>query len=303
MFEQPPFETRLDQMPHITRARGFRLYGANGKRYVDLWQSGGAAILGHNPPGVLRELKNTAERGLFAPLPTHVEARFFKALAALLPGHSFYVYADGYSLYRMLSGAGFGGITFPARSVFDPALGDERNEGREKTVSLWRPFLPVEDAPSCPLLLPVLPWHLAPKTLAIRNGAFPAGGASADSTRPPVSDAVSPVILAAATRAVYDLLAEIGQAQAAQAARSGTRTAPLAARFPALAKALASSAWRQKGVYLHYGDRPDDTGYSALFQRFLEAGFLLPPAPNQPAILPPVLSAGEEAKLAALLKE
>ncbi|MDR1073610.1 MAG: hypothetical protein LBL45_08040, partial [Treponema sp.] len=239
-------QARLEQLPHITRARGFRLYGANGKRYVDLWQSGGAAILGHNPPGVLRELKNTAERGLFAPLPNHLEARFFKALATLLPGYSFYMYADERSLYHALSDIGFSGTAI--WPVFDPALGDERNGGNEKNVSLWRPFLPAEDAPSCPLLTPVLPWHLAPRTLAVKDGAF-----SVESARPPASDAISPVILAVATRAVYDLLAEIGEAQAASAVRTGARTAPLARHFPVLAKALASSEWRQKGVYIHYG--------------------------------------------------
>ncbi|MDR2448151.1 MAG: hypothetical protein LBD58_12840 [Treponema sp.] len=297
IFEQAP----LDQLPRITRARGFRLYGANGKRYVDLWQAGGAAILGHNPPGVLRELKNTAERGLFAPLPTHVEGRFFKALATLLPGYSFYIYADEHSLHCVLSGAGFSGAARPIRSIFDPALGDGHNEGCEKTVSLWRPFLPVEDTPSCPLLAPVLPWPLAPKTLAVRNGAFPVGCASAESACPPASDAISPVTLAAATRAVYDLLAEIGAETPSTYA--GARMAPLTSRFPVLAKALASSAWRRKGVYLHYGERLDDAGYLALFQRFLEAGFLLPTDQNQPAILPAVLSAGEEAKLAALVRE
>ncbi|MDR0707027.1 MAG: hypothetical protein LBF60_04005 [Treponema sp.] len=287
-LEQAP----LDRLPRITRARGFRLYGANEKRYVDLWQAGGAAILGHNPPGVLRELKNTAERGLFAPLPTHVEGRFFKALATLLPCHSFYIYADEHSLHRAVSGAGFSGTDHSIRSIFDPALGGEHTEAREKAVSLWRPFLPVEDVPSCPLLAPVLPWHLAPKTLAVRNGAFPF-----ETARPPASDAVSPVILAAAARAVYDLLAEIG------AASAGARTARLASRFPVLAQAFASSAWRRKGVYFHYGESLDAGGYSALFQRFLEAGFLLPPAQDQPAILPAVLSSGEEAKLAALVKE
>ncbi|MDR2783405.1 MAG: hypothetical protein LBB48_06130 [Treponema sp.] len=295
LFEQARLDqkARLDQLPRITRARDFRLYGADGKRYVDLWQFGGAAILGHNPPGVLRELKNTAERGLFAPLPTHLEARFFKALAKLLPGYSFYVYADEYSLHRVLSDVGFSGAGCPIRSIFDPALGDEHNEESGETVSLWRPFLPMEDTPSCPLLMPVLPWHLAPKTLAVRNEAFPF-----EAARPPVSDAVSPVILAAATRAIYDLLAEIGDE-----AQAGARTAQPVSRFPALAKALKSSEWQRKGVYLRYGGRLDDAGYPALFRRFLEAGFLLPPAPHQPAILPPVLSAGEEAKLAALIRE
>ncbi|MDR2793714.1 MAG: hypothetical protein LBB61_08635 [Treponema sp.] len=269
----------FEQMPHIARARDFRLYAANGKRYVDLWQAGGAAVLGHNPSGVLRELKNTAERGLFAPLPNHLEARFLKALAKLLPGYSFYVYADEHSLYRALGGAGFSG------KIVDPALHEQEEE---KTVSLWRPFVPM-DTSAYTLLIPVLPWYLSPKALAIKTGAFPTG--DSPPARRPFSDAIPPVILAAAARALYDLLAEMEQ---------GSRAAP---DFPKLAKALKASGWRRKGIYIHYDGYMDTAGYSALFYRFLEAGFVLPPDPEQPAILPPVLSTGEEAKLAALIGE
>jgi hypothetical protein len=38
-----------------------------------------------------------------------------------------------------------------------------------------------------------------------------------------------------------------------------------------------------------------------LFSRFLENGFLIPPVPSHPLILPGILSPGEEAKLADLL--
>ncbi|MDR1129249.1 MAG: hypothetical protein LBL20_08050, partial [Treponema sp.] len=82
---------RFRLIPAISRARDFRLYTPDGRRLVDLWQYGGRAILGHTPPSVLREMKNTAERGLFAPLPGPQERRFLKALSALLPGYLFRV--------------------------------------------------------------------------------------------------------------------------------------------------------------------------------------------------------------------
>ena len=75
----------LNQAPRVLRVRGWRLYTGNG-RLVDLWQYGGRAILGHNPPGLLRIVKNSAERGLYVPHPHFTEARFCKALSALLPG-------------------------------------------------------------------------------------------------------------------------------------------------------------------------------------------------------------------------
>ncbi|MDR0642588.1 MAG: hypothetical protein LBG07_09025, partial [Treponema sp.] len=41
--------------------------------------------------------------------------------------------------------------------------------------------------------------------------------------------------------------------------------------------------------------------WEELYRRFLDGGFLIPPGPGAPLILPGSLSPGEEAKLAALL--
>jgi hypothetical protein len=129
--------------------------------------------------------------------------------------------------------------------------------------------------------------------------------------RLPPSDTVSPVILAAATRAIYDLIAS---------PQRGT------VRFGKVEGALekAGGYWRRQGIYLSRGLTGGPSGgeetaypstaahataaasayaetYAELFGRFLEAGFLLPPSADQPVILPAVLSEGEEAKLAKLL--
>ena len=56
-------DSLLRTVPHVLRDRGWRLYTQQG-RLIDLWQYGGRAILGHNPPGMLRAIKNNAERGL-----------------------------------------------------------------------------------------------------------------------------------------------------------------------------------------------------------------------------------------------
>ncbi|MDR2784383.1 MAG: hypothetical protein LBB83_00550, partial [Treponema sp.] len=79
MTDESAVLDRLRLIPAIRRARGFRLYTADGRRIVDLWQYGGRAVLGHTPPAVLREMKNTAERGLFVPFPGPQERRFLKA--------------------------------------------------------------------------------------------------------------------------------------------------------------------------------------------------------------------------------
>lgn len=106
------------QPPNITRARGWRLYteqSLNGRcRFVDLWQANGAALFGHKPAGFVKTLKNAAERGLFAPLPSRDKARLDKALSRLFPARVFYyslpaahcpLPAVRYPLYRPFSGA------------------------------------------------------------------------------------------------------------------------------------------------------------------------------------------------------
>jgi hypothetical protein len=272
----------LHKVSPILRARDFRLYTQGGTRLVDLWQYGGAAILGHTPPQVLRELKNSAERGLFSPFPHPMEARFIKALARLFPdGKAFRVYADEARLRAALTQAG---LTVP--EVFpDPAFLPETFD--DQAISLWRPFIPQAPGPRPHYLIPVLPWVLSPKVLVI--------GEAEDSSRSlsgfsPDSDLVSPAILAAATRAVYDLLAAL---------EKDGRGTPA---FPKVEQALGqkNGVWRCSGIYLTYTGPLD--GYTALFLRFLEGGFLLPPSPGQPLILPGAMSPGEEAKLAVLLQ-
>jgi hypothetical protein len=255
----------LRLVPAVLRARDFRLYTRGAGRLVDLWQNGGAAILGHTPPALLRELKNTASRGLYAPFPHFLEGRFIKALGRLFPQRNFLLYASSPVIVETLVKAG--------------------------TAALWRPFLdpaaPLavpEDAP--PVLIPALPgiqgW---------RNG-LPQGLcvlAIAPGFDPPLPppDFLSPVLLAAAARGVYDLIAA-----AMLRAKSS---------FPRIGKALKDSPWQRQGVYLTQRETPAPETWAALFRRFLDAGFLLPPVPGQPAILPGVLSPGEETKLAALL--
>jgi hypothetical protein len=42
--------------------------------------------------------------------------------------------------------------------------------------------------------------------------------------------------------------------------------------------------------------------YENLFRRFLAGGFLIPPSPAEPLILPASMSDGEESRLADLLR-
>ena len=286
-----PDRELLKLLPRVLRARDFHLYLDNGKRLTDLWLQGGRAVLGHKPSRVLLELKNAAERGLFTSLPHHLERRFIKALEEFFPGRAFRLYLDNGSLCRAIEKAGIAG-----------------------GVSIWRPFMEVQKKPSqkkpsiepqepqtepqtadtasdgeTPLIRPVLPWPLGPEVLALEkslDASFPAG------------ELIPPVLLAPAARALYNLAAAIK-------APGQNRL-----RYQKIEMALGNqkadrkggSPWQQNGIYLTVEQDMKMEEYKILFLRFLEGGFLIPPSPLEPLILPALMSKGEEAKLAELLK-
>jgi hypothetical protein len=284
----------ISLVPEVRRARDFHLYTPKG-RLTDLWQAGGAAVLGHTPPLVLRDFKNAAERRLFTPLPHFFETRFLKALSLLFPGRIFRVYGPGTSLHVILEAAGFDGSV-----VRDPAFGStSASAASSGGVSLWRPFIspgaPLSVNEHVPVLIPVLPvmpaqYSAAQYCAGKKEAAWPCGlGVLAldpefekDRVFPP-SDVIAPIIFAAAARGIYDLTAA-----------ADNRNAPF--------HRLQKSAWRRRGIYLVSDTRSDAAQYAVLFRRFLEGGFLLPPDPGFPLILPGVLSPGEEAALAKLLE-
>jgi len=263
-------EELLRLLPRVLRARDFHLYTEGGKRLVDLWLQGGRAVLGHKPHRVLLELKNVAERGLFSPFPHPLERRFAKALTVFFPDRSFRFYSNPSSMYHAIEKAlSVKGASFNCSAIPDPAFPDSK----KVTVTLWRPF--VEPVPKAPILIPVLPWPLGPVVLALdksMEASFPQG------------ELIPPVLLAPAARALYGLAAQI---------RSPSRQ-----RYYRVEKAI-TGVWQLRGIYLT--TRVDREKYSELFRSFLEAGFLLPPQASEPAILPAIMSKGEETKLVELL--
>jgi len=292
-----PDQTLLRLLPAVLRARDFRLYLEGGKRLTDLWRWGGRAVLGHKPPKVLVELKNSAERGLFAPFPHPLEKRFIKALSSFFPGRTFRLYQNEGSLRQALLETGL--IAAMTHLFADPA--SPSRDSDPSTVSLWRPFLEENEsvdssnnlaglAPpprlcekSNTTFVPILPWPLGPAVLVLAKNvedSFPAG------------ELIPPVLLAPAARALYNLAA--AQKTFASNRRGG---------YSRITKALSTgSLWQRRGIYLTAEGGIDGEAYGALFRRFLEGGFLLPPSPSEPAILPLELSAGEEARLAELLR-
>jgi hypothetical protein len=126
----------------------------------------------------------------------------------------------------------------------------------------------------------VLPWPLSPSVLVLEKKAeelFPPG------------ELISPALLAPAVRALHDLSAVLKGSSADRH------------RYAKIAKVLENSKqWRRRGIYLTVEPRMSQEEYAALFRRFLDGGYLIPPSPEEPLILPLSMSAGEEAKLAEL---
>jgi hypothetical protein len=167
-------ECNLGLLPPVKRARGYRLY-TESRRFVDLYLDGGRAVLGHNAANVLRELKNAAERSLFAPYPSYYVRRFEKALALLFPGKSLAVMEAVPAAVR------------EAVPVRRPYMGG----GAEK------------DAES---FLAILPHPLAPMVLVTHpQGEFAAQGFGTIDCRD-FLPRISPVVMALTTRAIYDVL-------------------------------------------------------------------------------------------------
>ena len=277
--------------------------------------------MGHKPPKVLVELKNVMERGLFSPLPHPMETRFIKALKIFFPGRVFRLYGEEATLYRSLEEAGvltdntllkgplsqaFTDPAFSAESAdleavdleaTDMEATDEAGRGR---VSLWRPFIEMQNIPvlsDAPVLIPVLPWPQGPAVLVLdenMESVFPSG------------ELIPPVLLAPAVRALYNLASELKAKPPNRATR----------RYPKIEKVLGlsktgrqkSCLWRRRGIYLTMEpginrEKYKNMGkYKDLFLNFLEGGFLIPPSPALPIILPAFMSAGEESKLAELLR-
>ena len=122
-------------LPRIRRARGYHLYSDAGRRLLDLYLDGGAALLGHRPDQLGRQLKGVLGRGLIAPLPSRYGAHLLRALRQALPAHRWFgVAATRAAALELLRRQ----LDLPALPpVADPLLDPE---WRQAPVAWWRPL-------------------------------------------------------------------------------------------------------------------------------------------------------------------
>ncbi len=262
-----PGPERRHGLPEIRRARDYHLYDGNGRRYLDLHQNGGRAILSHRPKGLAKRLKGVVDQGLWGDYPSVYTRRLEAVLRVLFPAYpEVRLYATAERAVAAAGGA-----------VADPALGDDGGAGGSRA-AWWRPFLPAD---SSELLLPVLPFpaSFAPQPVcAVRPGLLRD------------SDAVSPVLLSGLVQAAHLIAAAPGGGGGGRAGAAGP--VPDAAVYPiTLFDERALTLWRRRGPYLQL--RCSEASFSGVFSAFLDAGIIINPVFPGPSILPQWCSRGE----------
>lgn len=69
----------------VKKASGSKVFGEDGKTYIDYCLSWGALLLGHAHKGVVSEVKRAVERGTSYGAPTKIESEFAKRITKAVP--------------------------------------------------------------------------------------------------------------------------------------------------------------------------------------------------------------------------
>ena len=261
----------MNKIPEINRARGYYVYTANGKRYLDMALEGGRLVMGHRQKGYALAMKNAIDKGILPGYPSPYSHRLKQAVRELLGRECFvYLFSSEEQAREALATLDATNACDPINDPIKPALYLEAPE-----FELCDPII---------LLLPV-PADFAP------------GVVVSDTELPQEDELVSPVILAGAVRAVYNLIAFKKEAD-----YSGWEKAGLAGTCDETPDANTGK-WRVEMPYLYPLCEPDK--YETVWDVFFEAGIILSPDYDKPSVLPPYgeLSDGMRKKLLKLLSE
>ena len=264
-----PIQTLFNYIPRIKRARGYRLYDDNGNRIIDLYQNNGHALLGHRAYKVTTVLKNVISKGIIFDLPSVYEYRLKKAVKELIPGINSICIAGSLEHGLKIISA------ILKTKITENDIYESLYENRPGKIALWRPFLKY-NLDSIDTIIPVLPFSVAHSPVLI---CFKKKYQNLSEYNTPIS----PLILAGAIRAVYDLKKYVKPEWLKEDILKG------------------SKKWKQKGIYII----PDmnKKEYTSVFKEFLKKGILLSPHFPGPSIFPAELSHGEFRKILRLLNQ
>jgi hypothetical protein len=259
----------FSKIPTVRRAREYYLYDTKGRRFLDLFQQNGRALMGHRPHAVYKEMKNVLSRGLAAGYPTVYERRFLKALSELFPNYRDFRYYSSWEKARKIVEQ-YRGTRIP-EPIFDPAI--EELSGVD--VALWRPFTETEQN-GAEILIPILPFSMDPEITIV---CFK----STIRKRIPASDRISGVLLAGLSRSIYACIKHMRTVD--------TETWHV----------FDVPIWKRRGPYLCAVCSSEE--YTEIFERFLQHRMVLSPLYPGPSIVPAVFTEGDITLLKTLRKE
>lgn len=265
--------SRLERLGPIRRARGYRLYDQRGRRYLDLWQDGGRALLGHRPDRALARIKGALSRGVNGGLPSVYQRRLHGRLQQIIPGYEPLLTGSDAEVRGVL-----GHLEIRPEELHDPALDAEPPEAR--VAGIWRPLAGPTPLPAnWRAVVPVLPSTIGQVPAPV---CLPPEAVTGELTAV-VAPTSQPAPLLVAALAGLDRLPRYGGAVWAQHAWPDPD---------------GYAGWQRRGPYV--AARCEAAAYDAVFDRFLRAGVLLSPFHPGPSILPDEVSAGETAALMRL---
>lgn len=159
----------------VKRARGHRIYTQSNERILDLSMDFGRAVIGHRPNGLSLTIKNSIDRGVYAPYGSKFQKRLIKDLNKRFPDYPFITilnYQDKYG--------------FKEEEIVDPLFSQEKGK-----VGYWRPFLESPDTDSLIILYPLPGLNQTTIVVSKKDTGIK-------------SDSVSPVLLSGILRSLYD---------------------------------------------------------------------------------------------------
>lgn len=264
---------RLRFLPPIRRARLWRLYAEDGRRFLDFWMDRGSAILGAKGTGIGTAAKAGIDTGLTRPFPSILEARLERSLSRRYPGFA------AVRLYRNEERARKAAAPFLAAGaelpVVMPFAAHFSGTGAP-------PNAPDAAAPAVAMPRVALPRLPCPSLLSPAVLLFGEAEAAASAT----GDIIAPLSLASAHRSLVE--------------------------FERFEKVYAEPLWKRcdcrlahffdrRGPYLYLKAGSAEARYQDSFAAALGAGVLLSPDPCFPSIIPGDFDDGELARLAKAL--
>lgn len=241
-------------LPVIKRAREYRIYDDKGRRYLDLFQESGKALLGHRQHKLSLDLKNTISRGLLSAYPSVYHRRIEKVLRKIIPAgyNGIFVSSDMQQIFKAFPG--IIGRSFTYQDIAEPLL-DETGE-----LTWWRPFLKVEYPD---IIFPVVPltgsFAFTVAAVKQKNYSFSCSGISA-------------LTAIAVSRVLHNLDALISE-------------------DPYSRLKMQLPGWDRKGPYLVF--KGDEKQYNKIYMTGLKTGVLLSPGFPSFSIIPACYDEGE----------